>query len=324
VKKALITGLFIFSAVSLEAQVASDSVLSAAKDSSLALMRSERMNVHHDSTKHWQLGGDYLVNISQIWFINWVAGGQNTFAGNTLLKTYLLYSTDSLLWENTLKVALGMVKQANTDRINKSDDRIDFTSRYTRKSTKNWEFSTVLNFKTQALPGYEMVKDSAGNETETKISSFMAPAYTILSLGYSYKPNKNFMLLIAPLTGKLTIVIQEKLSDISSFVYSLVSFEENYKAEFGGFIQWNAKATIHKNFSIESTLELFSNYLSNPQYIDVDWEMVAKLKISKYFAANLKTNLVYDHDILTVNEEGIAAPRVQFKQFAGIGLSYSF
>jgi len=47
-------------------------------------------------------------------------------------------------------------------------------------------------------------------------------------------------------------------------------------------------------------------------------------KLSKYFAANIKTNLVYDDNILIEDSKGVVAPRVQFKEIFSFGFSYAF
>ena len=172
--------------------------------------------------------------------------------------------------------------------------------------------------------GYQTVKDSAGNLSDKKVSAFLAPAYVILSLGMDYKPSEHFALLLAPVTGKLIIAIQEKLSDIKKFATSLFTFRSNYKGEFGGFLQMINKGKITKHFNYQSNLELFSNYLHKPQNIDVDWEVLLTLKFTKFFSANLKTNVVYDDDVKTLGRDGLVRPRTQIKQFIGAGFLYSF
>lgn len=82
--------------------------------------------------------------------------------------------------------------------------------------------------------------------------------------------------------------------------------------------------------NFKTKLELFSNYLNNPQNIDVNWETLLSMKVNKYISATFSTTLIYDHDInipVDKNNDGVvekAGPRVQFREVLGVGLSYKF
>ncbi len=77
-------------------------------------------------------------------------------------------------------------------------------------------------------------------------------------------------------------------------------------------------------------LDLFSNYLHNPQNVDVSWETIIGFKVNKYISATITTQLVYDDDVkiaVDKNGDGINesfGPRTQFKEVLGIGFSYNF
>lgn len=173
-----------------------------------------------------------------------------------------------------------------------------------------------MNFKTQLFPGYEKSTDSV-----YKSSNFMSPAYVIVSAGMDYKPNDNFSLMIAPLSGKITIVVDEDIANIGKFTGKLLSVNDNWRFEFGGVIMVKAQGDIIKKYVLYKTkLDLFSNYAKDPQYIDVDWEFLLALKLGKYVTANFKSNLLYDHDIKA--EDGKA--KIQFKEIAGIGFTLKF
>lgn len=75
---------------------------------------------------------------------------------------------------------------------------------------------------------------------------------------------------------------------------------------------------------------MFSNYLHNPQNIDIDWETLLAVKVSKWITMNLTTTLLYDDDIKVAvdrNNDGVMdgeAVRTQFKEVLGVGFSYKF
>src|SRR3546814_4615805 len=61
--------------------------------------------------------------------------------------------------------------------------------------------------------GYNYSKDN----DRTKVSNFLAPAYVTTSLGLDYKPSKAFSLLLSPLAGKITLVLDQELADQGRF-----------------------------------------------------------------------------------------------------------
>ncbi len=79
-----------------------------------------------------------------------------------------------------------------------------------------------------------------------------------------------------------------------------------------------------ENVSFNSKLELFSDYLHNPQNIDVDWQNLITMKINSWLNANISAHLIYDDDITIMDKDGNSGPRTQFKEVLSIGLSYKF
>jgi len=86
-----------------------------------------------------------------------------------------------------------------------------------------------------------------------------------------------------------------------------------------------------ENISLESKLDLFSNYLNHPERIDVNCEIIINLKVNKFISATLVSNLIYDYDTKIVKDtkdngttEPEKKPRIQLKNVFGVGLSYKF
>src|SRR4051812_39340557 len=84
----------------------------------------------------WRRGGLVSINLSQASLTNWSAGGQNSLAGNGLVSVFAHYKSGKIVWDNNLDLAFGLLKQGKDD-ITKSDDRIEFTSKYGREAFKN-------------------------------------------------------------------------------------------------------------------------------------------------------------------------------------------
>jgi len=82
---------------------------------------------------------------------------------------------------------------------------------------------------------------------------------------------------------------------------------------------------IAKNIKLDTKVELFSDYLNNPQNIIVNWDFALDLKVNKFISAKLTTGLIYDDNITIYDGNGIAlGPRTQFKELFGAGLSVKF
>lgn len=292
--------------------------------------QSDTTNSATDTTKIWRFNGLGSVNFSQVQLNNWSAGGENSISGTGLLNLHLHYNKKKHSWKNDLELAYGLIKQGE-DKIIKSDDKIDFSSKYGLKASKSWKYSAMTSFKTQFTEGYDYPNDSI------KISDFMAPAYLITSLGMDYNPNDIITIFLSPITAKMTIVNDDSLADKGAFgveatVYdtsgNLLSEAKKQRYEFGGYIKFVINKELMKNISLQSKLELFSNYVENPQNIDVNWETLLNLKVNEYISANISTNLIYDDDIkIAVNKDGETeklAPRTQFKEVFSVGLAYKF
>lgn len=290
--------------------------------------------VKSDTVLGWKTGGVVNLGIAQTSLTNWSAGGQNSIAANGLISLFANRTMKKALSENSLDLGYGILKQGTNAGWQKTDDKIDLFSKLGRKVSKNWYFAGLVNFKTQMTPGYNYPNDSV------KISNFLAPGYLLGAIGFEYKPNEHFSAFIAPVTLKETFVNDQKLADAGAFgvdaaVYdastgALVTPGANIRSEFGGYLRVMYKKDIVQNVTFQTKLDLFSNYLNNPQNIDVNWEMLLNMKVNKFISATIGTQLIYDHDIKIAvdnNNDGVvdaAGPRVQFKEVLTAGLTYKF
>jgi hypothetical protein len=264
----------------------------------------------------WQKGGLFSIGFNQLSLTNWAAGGQNSLSGNGLINLFADYKKESLTWNSSLDLGYGLMKQG-PDEVIKTDDKIDLFSKVGMKASENWNYAALLNFKTQMTPGYNYPNDSV------EISKFLAPGYLLGALGMDYVPSENFTLFLAPATGKITFVNDQVLADAGAFG---VDPGKKTRSEFGGYIRALYKRDITETIAFQTKADFFSNYLDNPQNIDVNWETLLLMKAGKFITISFATHLIYDADILfDVNEDGTGGEsKVQFKQLLGVGLSYKF
>ncbi len=267
-----------------------------------------------DSLRAWQKGGIATLNFSQVSLINWAAGGNSSASGVLIFKSFANYKKDKFSWDNSIDLSYGGLKEKDKNLV-KSNDKIDLNSKAGIMAKGNWNYAGLLSFKSQFAPGY-----NESNSTDI-ISRFMAPGYLNAALGMDYKTEK-MSLLLAPVAGKFTFVMDDKLAANGDFG---VDPGKNSRSEFGAKVRFEYKNEVVKNVTFETSLDLFSNYFHNPENIDVDWNVLINMKINEYLSANLVTRLVYDDDVKIEDPDtGHSAPRVQFMEMFGVGLSLKF
>lgn len=269
------------------------------------------------SKSNWKKGGDFTLNFSQVSFSNWSAGGKNSVSGVNLFNYSANYAKERLNWDNSLNLGYGLLKEGSKELI-KSEDKMDLSSKLGYKMSEDgkWLYSGLFNLRSQFANGYKYP------DTTKKISGLFSPAYITLALGADYKASDNFSLFLSPLGTKLTIVTDDDLSTAGAFG---VDPGKKFRAELGGSLKSELKFPVVENVDVQTVLGLFSNYLYNPQNIDINWDFRVNMKINEFLSANFITNMIYDHDILiTLDDEGNKGRRVQWKQLFGAGLSFKF
>ncbi len=271
-----------------------------------------------DSLKAWYIGGSGSFAFSQAAFSNWAAGGQNSIGLDAYLDLMANYHKGRHVWGNALSLGYGfnILGKGNQTNFTKSNDKLEFTSAYgyAFSKDKKWLLTVLLNFRSQFSAGYNYPDDS------TVISNFMAPGYLVAGLGITYAPAKWFYVYLSPASGRFTFVIDKKLSDAGSFG---VDKGQTMRSEFGSYLRANMNKDLSKTINLTTTVALFTDYMKNFGNIDVNWDLLLTMKVNKWLAASITTQLIYDDDIIIkpdATEPG--GPRTQFKELLGIGITY--
>lgn len=273
-------------------------------------------------TPSWKISGVSGLNLSQTSLTNWAAGGENSVAWNLYLNASANYKKDSWSWDNALITDFGKTFTTSNKWL-KSIDKLNFSTKIGRSLSKHWSVSALGDFLTQFARGYaaENNPNIAGNK-DKYISTILAPGYLTLAVGADYKPNDDFSLLLSPVTGKMTFVLDSRLSDAGAFG---VKPGKKTLAEIGALAVANYKRKLAENINLVTKLTLFTPYNESFGNIDINWDMMIAFKINKFLTTTLTTNLVYDDDIKTVDSHGNQhGAKVQFREVLGLGLAYSF
>lgn len=257
----------------------------------------------------WKSGGFIGINFSQVNLSQWSEGGENSLSLASSVNLFSNYLKGKNDWQNTLDLGYAIIKSGQTS-ARKSDDKIDFTSKYGRNFSEKWLYSALLNFKSQFTSGYNYPDDS------TVVSKFMAPGYLTVAIGVTYKPVDYFEVMISPAAGKFTFVNDKQLSDLGAYG---VDSGKTVRSEFGAYLNMKFKKEIMTNITLTSKLELFNNYTdkdkNNAKKVDVFFDNQLTLKVNKYINASIQAVLVYDANVVE---------RTQFKEVIGVGFGYKF
>jgi hypothetical protein len=196
----------------------------------------------------------------------------------------------------------------------KNDDRIDILSKYGYKidSVGQLYLSTLFNFRSQLFDGYSF---SGNNSSFT--SSFLSPAYIILSAGVDYKPNTKLSIFFSPLTSRSTLVINSYLSKQGKYG---VDSGRNFNRETGLFVTINYANTLAPNITYRGRADFFSNYYEKPENINMYMTNLFTFKFNKNFSATYSLDLMYDDKIRIFGPNKNSAG-LQLKSIVGIGYS---
>lgn len=261
----------------------------------------------------WSNKGNITLLFNQSAFSNWVAGGENNVAGNVSVNYNFNYLKGNITWDNKIIASYGLTKSKNSEFEKKTDDRFEFSSLFGKKGEKNWYHSLFVNFKTQITKGYIYSKDENDKEIRTDYTNFMSPATISMGPGMLWKKNDNLKFNLAPATSKLVIV--DKNFTLPNEAYFGVKEGESARFELGFNASGYAKFTIMENVSMENVLNLYFNYLEDPENVDLDYAMNIVMKINKSLSTNFTFHTIYDDNAF----EGF-----QIREVFGIGINYDF
>jgi len=271
----------------------------------------EKIDDHDKIPEGLNYDGMVSTNLAQTALKNWSAGGNNSIAISGATNWNIRYKKGKNILMNMIDVRYGLVKQGE-DRVKKTDDIIELTSKYGREAASNWYYSGLLNFKTQMANGK--------NDMRTKISAPFAPAYLTTAIGMDWRKYSSFSLFISPVTSKVTFVWDDELSNQGSFG---VESGQKSRHELGGYLRAQYRREIMKNVTLDNKLDMFANYNKNWKNIDIKYDLLLNMKVNKYISANFSANFIYDKDIDT-NGKVFNLSGLQLKESIGVGFSYNF
>jgi hypothetical protein len=256
---------------------------------------------------------------------NWAAGGQSNLSLLTKFDQNWNLDRERFGWDSELHLAFGLLHRPEDRVFLKTDDRIEWSTKFGYRTTTTGFITIMAHFRSQLAPGYA-IENGVPNR-DLLNSNWLSPGYGVVAAGMDYKhPSNAINVFLAPITFKSTWVLDDSLSQAGAFG---VTPGETSRYEVGGYLKMNANWKISEEISYSLRLDLFSNFMDNPQNIDVYSDHLISLKINTWLTTTISATLIYDDDIsLTKNPQEIdgalvpnIGPGLQLKQVLSVGLS---
>jgi Protein of unknown function (DUF3078) len=277
---------------------------------------------------YWKFRSELSYLLSQGVVTNWAKGGDDNIASILDVTSYLNYNNKVTRVNSatTLRFALGLQASGKPWNINKNLDFLEINSKIGHKAFGKFDLTGLFQFKTQFLPGYNYPNDSV------KVSKFFNPASVIVGYGLDYKPDKNTSISFSPLSYKGTFVPDTSINQTKFGIPA----DQRSKNELGAYLTINSKLTLFEKVNMTNRLQLFSNFLSKPQNVDVDWEMITTVSLNWFTDLKVNLHLIYDDNTElpvydsegnpVMGSDGIQkkAPMIQFKEYLGLSFVFKF
>jgi len=308
-----------------------------------ALDNSKLLNVQKINVKkqYWKYKSEASFVLTQGALSNWVKGGENSISTALDITGYADYNNKALKLSsnNFARLKYGLVASGENG-IRKNIDLLETNSKLNHKAFGKFDFSAIMLFKTQISKGFNYTKVN-DRDTAILVSKFMNPAVLTIGIGLDYKPNKTTSINFSPFSYKGTFVLDPAYLNqkydktrIDQTKYGIAKDKRSLNEPGVSFMISNEYKPV-KNVTVINRLQLFTNYIHNPQNVDVDWEMIAVANLNWFTDIRFNTHLIFDDDAKTVEMKGgkpvlradgtqkITA-RVQFKELLGFSLVFRF
>lgn len=276
--------------------------------------------------KAWKTGAGVGLDFAQLLTINPRQGaGQNRVGFGGAINLFANYRMGRLAWDNLglwqfgiQRLGSGIIAQGSDTKIpfQKAIDELRLNSKIGYKIAENSKLFYAADFSllSQLTPTYKGTADFPGNflsdisgQNLSPLSKLFAPATVTLSVGIDYKPLPNLSFFYSPIGAKWIMVTDDAIAATGVHgnpvegtpVNGIYPTFDNTASQLGSLLRMNYTAKYFKEkVAYTSAMTLFSNYLANPQNIDVDWTNEFAVTLAKGLQASLLFNVFYDDDVL--------------------------
>lgn len=263
--------------------------------------------------KKWTVKNNLILTSEQAQISNWASGGYSSFSFGSLFKGFYNYQRNKHKVDNTVELSYARTKQDQNglgiwdsgNRWIKTEDKIELNSIYGYKAIGNWNYSGLMNLKSQFDNGYD--KDT------NLISAALSPVILTSSVGMEYRKT-HFSALFSFLTGKTTACLEDRQT-IRESVFGKTDWQRSWRFSLGSYIKLFYQKDLWKNVNVLAKLDFFWDYSKPVLDTDISGEIFINMKISKYLNTFLNIQAAIDKDFST---------HIQFKERFGISIPINF
>jgi hypothetical protein len=263
-----------------------------------------------DSTDTFNCGISLGLDFSTLSMINPRPNeGQNALGFGGLLSCFTNYTGKKTIFDSRVNIQLSALRAGDkTQPFAKTSDVFQLNMVYGRQIKGKMYLAAMTDLRTQLLDTYGngYINDHKGEFSLT--SEAFSPATLKLVPGLLYRPNPDVKFLFSVISTKMVIVSNNALAaqGDSTEGVGLLGNPYNGNGDFQNVNrQWGAelrgeitKKLCNDRLIISSVVDLYSNYLRNPENIAFEWYNSVDVVLFKNLSLNLKSDWFYDHNIL--------------------------
>jgi len=258
-------------------------------------IKQKEIELTNDSS-YWDNHSILYFGFNRVGLYNWAAGGMNFMEIHGLANMRFDYRHNKFHWNNFINLQLGVIKSGygNQGIWLKNDDLIELRSKFSRRTKHLWDYSFLIDIRSQFTYGYYTEYDRLNN---FYMDNFLSPIYPIFAFGFDYHASNNLTIDVSPFTAKSTIVLDDSLSRIGVF-----GLEPNEKYRYEAGLYMNLLYSHDSLFGIKNLhfmtdVTVFGNYLDSPGNIDLTCEVLASYHLNDFLSLTFQGYLIYDDDI---------------------------
>lgn len=302
-----------------------------------ALLIISNLFAQEEKPKEWDLSGAIGLDFSQMIFVNPRFGaGEDKIGIGGNLSLSAKYEKARFKWVNSLGLLFGVQRLGSFRKeipFQKTVDELRVNSKmnYSIKDKSPFSYALDLLFLSQITPTYVGNLLSADSNAQAKIAQFASPLTLMVSPSIAFDKQYTFGkigALFSPASFKLIHVSDNDIasrgihgnpvttgsqSDFEAewnmnpdgaidstgfYARNFFQFGANLKLNYSNkFFKYTEGEKEKYRLVLASSVNLFSNYLKQPQHIDVEWITNIDLFLFKGLSLSLMTNVFWDYDV---------------------------
>jgi len=304
---------FVFLLCGLSAQEASD-----------ARLKEINSIVKLDTTLGWKYAAAAGLDLGGTKIFNPKVGAGNSRLGIGGLGSIIAKRKGvRSFWDNQFSMQFGVQELGRTTPtqptgFQKNLDILRLQSRYGYDISKDKKWFAAADFfgQSQLMSTYASNFLRPINAEDRVVSKFFSPFWMTLSPGLNYRPNKHWSFFYSPAAIQYILVSDDNIAATGVHGNRVTRDESGRITEYQNYflgLGSEVKVAYARKFwedrlAATSSLRLFSNYLYQPQNIDILFANTLDIQVFKGLSISLIFEYFYDHDVLTmvdVNKDGI-------------------